>query len=86
MKQCPLVLEGCPNKCGVTVERQGMQHHLDNECMNTRRPTDNLQLTTHLQQATNPQSMTNLQHNFESVPKTQQYETQVSHVQFSLGK
>jgi hypothetical protein len=76
MKQCPLVVEGCPNKCGVTVERHEMQHHLNNECMNKRRPTDNSQLTTHLQQATSPQATTNLQHNFDPAPKMQQYETQ----------
>ncbi|PSN45550.1 hypothetical protein C0J52_05785 [Blattella germanica] len=43
MKQCHLVLEGCPNKCGVTVERHAMQAHLDNECLNIRRPTTSLQ-------------------------------------------
>ncbi|XP_021937435.1 TNF receptor-associated factor 3 isoform X2 [Zootermopsis nevadensis] len=69
MKQCPLVLEGCPNKCGVTAERREMKHHLSNECMNVRRPTDNLQLTT------SPHVTTKPQHNFDAVPMTQQCET-----------
>ncbi|XP_023706972.1 TNF receptor-associated factor 1 isoform X2 [Cryptotermes secundus] len=74
MKQCPLVLEGCPNKCGVTVERQEMQYHLDNKCKNKKRPTNNLPSTT--QQTENHEAMTNLQHNFDSGPVMQQYKTQ----------
>jgi hypothetical protein len=62
MKQCTLVVEGCPNKCGITVERREMQNHLDNECMNRRKPATNLQLTNLSQQATYPQATTYLQH------------------------
>ncbi|GFG28519.1 hypothetical protein Cfor_03636 [Coptotermes formosanus] len=62
MKQCTLVLEGCPNKCGSTVERREMQNHLDNECMNKRKPTNNLQLTDHSQHTTNPQATTDVGH------------------------
>jgi hypothetical protein len=75
MKQCPLVLEGCPNKCGEIVERCEMQHHMNNKCMNKQRPTDNIQLTTHPLEATSPQA-TSLQHNFDPVPMLQQHETQ----------
>jgi hypothetical protein len=74
MKQCPLVVEGCPNKCGATVERQEMQHHLDNTCKNKKRPTNNFLSTT--QQTENPQAMTNLRQNFDSEPVKQKYETQ----------
>jgi len=62
MKQCTLVVEGCPNKCGSTIERHEMQNHLDNECMNRRKPTNNLQLTNHSKPATNPQATTDLEH------------------------
>jgi hypothetical protein len=74
MKQCPLVLEGCPNKCGVTIERQEMQYHLDNKCKNKKRPTNNLPSAT--QQTENPKTMINLQQNFDSGPVMQQYKTQ----------
>jgi hypothetical protein len=73
MKQCPLVLEGCPNKCGVTVERQEMQHHLDNKCKNKKRPTNNFLSTT--QQTENPQAKANLKKNFDSGPTIQQCKT-----------
>jgi hypothetical protein len=66
-------MEGCPNKCGVTVERQEMQHHLDNKCMNKKRPTNNLQSTA--QQAANSQAMTKLQKKFDSGSVMQQHET-----------
>jgi hypothetical protein len=62
MKQCTLVVEGCPNKCGSTVERREMQNHLDNECVNKRKPTNNFQLTNHSEQATNPHATTDLEH------------------------
>jgi hypothetical protein len=61
MKQCDLVLEGCPNKCGVTLERRKIQNHLDNDCVNKRRPTNDLQLQIYPQQATSPQAVKNLQ-------------------------
>lgn len=61
MKQCTLVVEGCPNKCGSTIKRREMQNHLDNECMNRRTPTNNLQLTTYSKPATNPQASTDLE-------------------------
>jgi len=62
MKQCTLVVEGCPNKCGSTIERREMQNHLDNECLNKRKSTSNLQLTNHSKPATNPQATTDLEH------------------------
>jgi hypothetical protein len=62
MKECTLVVEGCPNKCGSTIERREMQNHLDNVCMNRRKPTNNLQLTNHSQPATNTQGTTDLEH------------------------
>jgi hypothetical protein len=62
MKQCTLVVEGCPNKCGSTIERRAMQNHLDNECMNKRKSTNSLPLTNHSKPATNPQATTDLEH------------------------
>jgi len=62
MKQCTSVVEGCPNKCGSTLERRKMQNHLDNECMNKRKPTNTSQLTNHSKPASNPQATTNLEH------------------------
>lgn len=62
MKQCTLVVEGCPNNCGSTVERREMKNHLGNECMNKRKPANNLQLTNNSQPATNPQATTDLEH------------------------
>lgn len=61
MKQCTLVVEGCPNKCGSTIERREMQNHLDNECMNKRKPKNKLHLTNHSKPATNPQATTDLE-------------------------
>jgi hypothetical protein len=61
MKQCTLVVEGCPNKCGSTIERREMQNHLDNECLNKRKPTNNSQLTNHSKPTTNPHSTTDLE-------------------------
>ena len=79
MTQCNLVLEGCPNKCGVTIERQEMQKHLENECMNLRRPTGTLQ-------AASSRSAISLQSlDFNSVPQRQdvQYSSQVSTLYYS---
>ncbi|KAJ9594377.1 hypothetical protein L9F63_014200 [Diploptera punctata] len=68
MKQCDLVLEGCPNKCGVTVERQDMQKHLENECMNLRRPTGTLQVAP-LHSATSLQTL-----DFNPIPSRQDFQ------------
>lgn len=62
MKQCTLVLEGCPNKCGSTIERRNIQNHLDNECMNKRKPTNTFPLTNHSKPAKTPQATTDLEH------------------------
>ncbi|XP_069691624.1 uncharacterized protein Traf-like [Periplaneta americana] len=80
MQQCHLVLEGCPNKCGVTVERHEMQHHLDNECMNKRWPTSGTQTTAVQQPTTNIPPTPNIHQpttNLPPIPNIQQPTTNI---------